>query len=79
MMLSENAASVLVDLVENKLAVMQVGDRNDLREMITLQRCLAELKGIDSVQAGVFRNFTEDDIPRRGRGRKVRSIMGETA
>jgi len=77
MMLSDNTASVLVDLVENKLAVMQVGDRNDLREMITLQRCLTELKGMDSVGSGVLKGLTEIDIPRRGRGRKVSSIMGE--
>lgn len=77
MMLSDNTASVLVDLVENKLAVMQVGDRNDLREMITLQRCLSELKGMDAARSGMFAGLTEDDIPRRGRGRKVSSIMGK--
>ncbi|MDD3288999.1 MAG: hypothetical protein PHX43_08400 [Alphaproteobacteria bacterium] len=77
MMLSQNAASVLVDLVENKLAVIQVGGREDLREMITLQRCLAELKGIDSASPGVLKGFTENDIPRRGRNRKWTSMAEE--
>lgn len=75
MMISKSDSEVLIDLIENKLHGMQVSDRDELRQMIALQRVLGELKGIDAMQAGVLKDFSE--IPRRGRRRKVGDIMGE--
>ena len=73
MPLSKNVVTTLVDLIENKLAVMQIGDRDDLREVIVLQHCLAELRGLET--GGTILTATFDDIPRRGRRRKVSAIM----
>ena len=73
MTLSREAVQTLVDLIENKLAVLEIGDREDLREMVVLRRCLTELQGIEGGEAG-----TSGDIPRRGRRRKVEDMMGET-
>jgi len=73
MMLSKMTASILVDLVENKLAMLQIDDRNDLREVLALQRCLGELRGsvtTDGASAGEF-----CDIPHRGRHRKLTALM----
>ena len=75
MMLSKETVAALVDLIENKLALMHIGDRDDLREMVTLKRALAELRGISAVEAGILRNFGE--IPRRGRRRKVSDMLGD--
>ncbi len=77
MTLSKPAADVLIDLIENKLAVMHIGDRDDFRDVMALRHCLAELKGISDIEAGVLQNF--DAIPRRGRRRKVSEMMGEQA
>ena len=77
MMISQTAAKVLVDLIENKLAVLQIGDRDDLREMITLQRCLSELKGIDVSSPVASGKFSEKDIPLRGRHRKLSALMDD--
>ncbi|MDD5586732.1 MAG: hypothetical protein PHY92_07245 [Alphaproteobacteria bacterium] len=73
MALSKNVVDTLVDLIENKLAVMQIGDRDDLREVIVLQHCLTELRGLGATDPGEVRNI--DDIPRRGRRRKVSAMM----
>lgn len=75
MTLSKPATDVLIDLIENKLAVMHIGDRDDLRDVMALRTCLAELKGISAMEAGVMKNFAE--IPRRGRRRKVSDMLGE--
>jgi hypothetical protein len=77
MMLSQTSAIVLVDLIENKLADLQIGDRNDLREMMTLQRCLAELKGSEAAQAQVLKSFASKEIPTRGRHRKLSALIDE--
>ena len=76
MMLSQNSTEVLVDLIENKLAMKQIGDREDLREVIVLQRCLAELKGMESLPAGAMKDMADIEIPRRGRRRKLSALMG---
>ncbi|MDE2028988.1 MAG: hypothetical protein KGI97_00320 [Alphaproteobacteria bacterium] len=68
MTLSRASIEVLSDLIENRLAIMSIGDQDDLREKITLKRALTELRG-DEVPAGILQNFA--DIPRRGRRRKV--------
>ena len=73
MMLSKDTVAALVDLIENKLSMMCVGDCDDLRERIVMQRALSELRGATPI--GVLKDFAE--IPRRGRRRKVSDIMGE--
>jgi Mg2+ and Co2+ transporter CorA len=75
MMLSKETIAALVDLIENKLMMMHIGDRDDLREMVTLKSALHELRGLDSAEAGVLKNFGE--IPRRGRRRKVSDMIEE--
>jgi hypothetical protein len=52
---------------------MQIGDRDDLREMLVLQHCLAELRGLGAAETAGTRIF--ESIPRRGRRRKVSAIM----
>lgn len=75
MMLSRQTVETLSDLIENRLAMMIVGDQDDLREKMTLQRALIELRGegSDEVPAGVLSEFA--NIPRRGRRRKIAGMM----
>jgi len=68
MMLSRTSIEVLSDLIENRLAIMSIGDQDDLREKIALKRALTELQN-GSVPAGVLQEFST--IPRRGRRRKI--------
>ena len=75
MMLQKADTEVLIDLIENKLHSMHIDDRDELRQMMALQRVLAELKGVDAMQAGILKDFSE--IPRRGRRRKIGDIVGE--
>ncbi len=63
------------DLIQNRLAAMSVAGSDDLREVVTLRRALAEMHGVDAVQAGLLKS--NHMIPRRGRRRKVHDIMGE--
>jgi len=74
-MLSKETIDAISDLIENKLGMMHIGDRDDLREMVTLKRALAELRGQSPAEAGVLKSFGE--IPRRGRRRKVSDMLGE--
>lgn len=48
MSLSKKSIETLMDLVEIKLSCLEVMDREDLREQIQLQRCLAELNASTS-------------------------------
>lgn len=73
MVLSKDTVGVLVDMIENRLAVMQVGDREELREVLTLQRCLKELHTL----AGVSGSREATDIPHRGRRRKLEAMMAD--
>jgi|GEM_PF-441758 len=73
MSLSKPVADTLIDLIENKLAVMQIGDREDLREMIVLQHCLTELRGLNATDVITAKHY--DEIPRRGRRRKVSDMI----
>jgi hypothetical protein len=73
MALSKNVVATLVDLIQNKLSVMQIGDRDDLREVLVLQHCLTELRGLGGAEAAEPRTF--EGVPRRGRRRKVSAIM----
>lgn len=70
MTLSKSTLGVLVDLIENKLAVMQIGDREELREVMTLQRCLGELQNL-AASAPEDR----DSLPQRGRRRKLAAMI----
>lgn len=70
-MLSKDTVSVLVDMIENKLAMIQVSDREELREVMTLQRCLTELKTVMNPDAAKMTS----DIPTRGRHRKLARMM----
>jgi len=73
--LSRESVVTLSDLIENRLSIMHVGDRDDLREMVALRRALAELHGIDAVEAGILKSHGE--IPRRGRRRKITDMIGD--
>ncbi len=75
MPLSKTVRDTLIDLIENKLAVMQIGDREDLRQVLVLQHCIAELRGLAPMEMGIVHNY--EDIPRRGRRRKVSDMMCE--
>jgi hypothetical protein len=75
MPLSKPAADALIDLIENKLAVMQIGDRDDLREVLVLQHCLTELRHQVSGETALATHVNE--IPHRGRRRKVSAMIDE--
>ena len=66
MSLSKNAVSTLLDLVENRLASIQVFDREDQREVMQLKRCVQELTiaGAGGAAANVVA------MPERRRGRR---------
>ena len=73
MTLSKQVVDTLSDLIENRLAMMTVNDQDDLREKMTLQKAMVELRGESQVPAGVLSEFAE--IPRRGRRRKVGGMV----
>jgi hypothetical protein len=73
MMLSKDTVSVLVDMIENKLAMIQISDRDELREVMTLQRCLTELQHVMNPDA----SKSTGDIPTRGRHRKLARMMDD--
>jgi hypothetical protein len=73
MMLSKCEIEALSDLIENRLSMMTVHDQDDLREKMTLQRALSELRGDNVLADGVLSEFAS--IPRRGRRRKVSSMV----
>jgi len=75
MMLSRESIIALSDLIENKLSMMHIGNRDDLRERRALELALAELQGDDDIRGVMLRKVTE--IPQRGRHRKVSELMGE--
>lgn len=72
MTLSRNTVGVLVDLIENKLAMMQIGDRDELREVMTLQRCLNELHTLAASAPADKEMATQ-----RGRRRKLADMIDE--
>ncbi len=74
MILSRTSIEVLSDLIENRLAIMSIGDQDDLREKISLKRALLELQSGNNVPAGILKEFS--DIPRRGRRRKIGATEG---
>jgi hypothetical protein len=72
MTLSRNTVGVLVDMIENKLAMMQIGDREELREVMTLQRCLTELQALAASAPAEKETTTQ-----RGRRRKLADMIDE--
>ena len=77
MTLSKESLDAVSDLIENKLSSMHIGDRDDLRQRVALQRALSELQGPDRVRDGILRKFST--IPSRGRRRKVSAMLDEQA
>jgi len=73
MTLSKESVATVSDLIENKLAIMTIDDRDDLREMVALKRALIELRGMP--EDDTVKSFS--DIPRRGRRRKISDMMAE--
>ena len=68
MALSERALETLMDLVENKLACLEVFDRDDARELANLEHCLNELQTMAG-RAGTQAPVLDFSKPTRGRGR----------
>ena len=48
MSLSKRSVEMLLDLVEIKISYMDVADREDARDLVVLERCREELKGLTS-------------------------------
>ena len=71
MLLSSTSVEVLSDLIANRLAIMSIGDQDDLREKIALKRALTELQTSGQIPITTLSDFS--NIPRRGRRRKVAS------
>jgi hypothetical protein len=76
MTLSKESIDALSDLIENRLSLMHIGDREDLRQRVALERALSELRGPDEVRDRMLRKI--GTIPHRGRRRKVNDIMSES-
>ncbi|MGE3770201.1 MAG: hypothetical protein AB7G06_04545 [Bdellovibrionales bacterium] len=68
-MLSAQSVNTLRDLLENRLSMMDITDREDLREATIMKRALNELMrvGGQAIEAGDF----ADLLPRRGRKKKI--------
>jgi hypothetical protein len=73
MALTERTLGLLVDLVENKMTSLQIADREDAREFVGLQRCLAELRSSRGMPGQVAAGLVPE-IRRRGRPPKVRTM-----
>lgn len=58
MSLSRRSIQTLTDLVENKLSMMQVVDREDARELAVLESARREL----SLMAGLRRSASESPV-----------------
>jgi hypothetical protein len=46
MSLSRRSVEMLLDLVEIKISYMDVADRDDARDLVVLEECREELKGL---------------------------------
>ncbi len=69
-MLSSQSVNTIRDMVENRISVMDVTDRDDMRELMGMKRILAELAiiaGTDAIRSMDF----DFEMPRRGRRRKM--------
>lgn len=72
MKLSKDTVEILVDMIENKLAMIQVSDREELQEVVTLKHCLGELQSITDTNTKSSRHK-----PTRGRRRKFTEMLEE--
>lgn len=76
MALSKESLDTIRDMIENRLSMMMIGDRDDLREHIVLKRALTELHDTTGTSIGHLKNYAE--IPRRGRHRKLSTMIDES-
>lgn len=76
MSLSHHTTATLLDLVENRLASIQVFDREDQREVMQLKRCLQELT---VAAAGPGGNVVGMPTGERRRGRRPKMEAFATA
>lgn len=72
--LSKNTIGVLVDMIENKLAVMGMDDREEVREVMTLRNCLRELHTLAAHAA----QAPQTTKRRAGRRRKLSALIEES-
>lgn len=70
-MLSHQSVCTLVDILENRISVMEVTDRDDMRELSIMKKCLAELANIGGGAAAMATELEFASVPRRGRRRKM--------
>jgi len=70
MKLSKDTVDILVDMIENKLTMIQVSDREDVKEVLMLKHCLSELQSISKMDEESSRY-----VPVRGRRRKFTKIL----
>lgn len=70
-MLSPQSVTTLRDILENRISVMEVTDRDDMRELSVMKRCLAELAAIAGTPLVRELDFSMIDMPRRGRRRAL--------
>lgn len=72
--LSQGTIGVLVDMIENKLAVMGMDDREEIREIMTLRGCLHELHALAKTAA------QDPAVAKRrgGRRRKLAALIEES-
>ncbi len=75
MILSKESVVALSDLIENKLSMMHIGNRDDLRERRALELALAELRDQEDVRGAIIKQIST--IPQRGRHRKVSVLMDD--
>lgn len=69
MLLSTESRDAIIDLIENRLSVMHIGDREDLRQVVALKKALTELRGTIGAMTQL------SDIPTRGRRRKISALL----
>ncbi len=67
--LTKQSLETLIDLVEIKLSTIEICDRDDAREVQTLERCLAELATIARGEKGAV----SESAPAKRRGRRPKS------
>ena len=71
MNLSKRSIETLLDLVEIKISYMDVQDREDARELQTLERCRDELRAIDGGHSAQVMAFQAPVRRRVGRPPRV--------
>jgi hypothetical protein len=69
MSLSRDAVETLIDLVEIKLSCFEVYDRDDARELRSLERCRNQLRDLAASPAALAPAIVE--FPARGRRRRA--------